>query len=101
MMKFKHIVLLSSTTLGLMWGCKTPAVQVNNTPSPISKAKENQGFYQFLNDDPNASPFVAKKEPVYAQNGMCRLLTEASKVGVEIMKKGGNAIDATIATQFA
>jgi len=102
MMKLKHIVLLSSTTFGLLWSCKTPAVQVTNTPSPISKPKENQGFYQFLNDDPNASPFVAKKEPVYGQNGMVAAThPEASKVGVEIMKKGGNAIDAAIATQFA
>ena len=50
MMKLKHIVLLSSTTFGLLWSCKTPAVQVTNTPTPISKPKENQGFYQFLND---------------------------------------------------
>jgi gamma-glutamyltranspeptidase/glutathione hydrolase len=41
-------------------------------------------------------------EPISAKNGMV-VSTEpiATKVGVNILKKGGNAIDAAIATAFA
>ena len=40
------------------------------TAQKKAKVKESTGVYQFLNDDPNASPFFAKKEPVIAQNGI-------------------------------
>lgn len=40
--------------------------------------------------------------PVYSKNGMVvSASTLASKIGVEILKKGGNAIDAAVATGFA
>ncbi|MFQ5639912.1 MAG: gamma-glutamyltransferase, partial [bacterium] len=44
----------------------------------------------------------AKKWPVYAKNGMVVTTDRiASEVGVAILRKGGNAIDAAVATGFA
>jgi gamma-glutamyltranspeptidase / glutathione hydrolase len=46
--------------------------------------------------------FSAWREPVRAKNAIVASQHElASKIGVEIMKKGGNAIDAAIAVGFA
>jgi gamma-glutamyltranspeptidase / glutathione hydrolase len=80
--------------------CKTTQqVAQNNT---TQKPAENTGFYQFSNEDPKASPFFAKKPSVYGKNGMVAATHPvASQVGVNILKMGGNAIDAAVATQFA
>jgi gamma-glutamyltranspeptidase / glutathione hydrolase len=93
-------ILFTIFLFSLIIACKSN----KKTKSQISSAKveESSGFYQFLNEDPEASPFFAKKEGVFAENGMVASAhPEASKVGVAILKAGGNAIDAAVAVSFA
>ena len=46
--------------------------------------------------------YCASEDPVYGRNGMVvSTSNEASLVGVNILKKGGNAIDAAVAVGFA
>src|SRR5258706_18305 len=46
--------------------------------------------------------FAALRDPVVARHGMVASTSEiASRVGVDIMKKGGNAVDAAVAVALA
>ncbi|HEY3129523.1 MAG TPA: gamma-glutamyltransferase [Acidobacteriota bacterium] len=49
-----------------------------------------------------ASPFSASRDPIAAKNGMVVSVDGlASQVGIDILRKGGNAVDAAVAVGFA
>ncbi len=88
-----RIILLFLLSFAVVVSCKT---------NQKTAEKVGDGLFSLFVEDPNVEPFFSDRTGVVAKNGMVASAhPEASNTGIEIMKKGGNAIDAAIATHFA
>jgi gamma-glutamyltranspeptidase/glutathione hydrolase len=89
----------ASLLLLALVACKT-----TRQPAPSAAQK---GVYQYVTDDPQTrrkpgSPFYSDRKGVIGRRGMVASAhPAASEVGAAILKAGGNAIDAAVATHFA
>lgn len=82
--------------------CMSLAFVACQTTKQPTKEKVGDGLFSLFVEDENQKPFYSDKKGVIAKNGMVASAhPDASQVGVQVLKMGGNAIDAAIGTHFA
>ncbi len=79
-----------------------PIVPAEEVPLPFARSRCAAGLCAMLLCAPPAGSFAASPAPVAAEHGMVVTAQHlATDVGVEILKQGGNAVDAAVAVGYA
>ncbi len=86
--RFSFLILIL-----LIISCKT-------TQKPIA-VKTGDGLFQLFVEEEGRETFFSDKPGVFGSNGMIASADiEASKAGTQVLKSGGNAVDAAVTTFF-